>query len=59
MTERTYMVCDNHGYPMAQKMDLKTALILIEALVTTYYKDFKGWTIITDYSCTHMEEDNF
>ena len=59
MAERTFMVLDREGHPIARSMDLKTALILVEGLFNTYYKEIQGWTIIPDATCITDKEDDF
>lgn len=40
MEERTYVVYDECGHVVAERMDLDTAIILIKALMNTYYNDW-------------------
>lgn len=49
MNENTYMIRDNLGNPIAQKMPLDVAVLLITALCNKYDKEIVGWTIVPDY----------
>jgi hypothetical protein len=56
MNENTYMIRDNLGNPIAQKMPLDVAVLLITALCNKYYKEAVGWTIVPDY--IEYEDEN-